>query len=439
MRGTWRERPLRDRVSVAGAAQKGHPQSEASKNKISIANKGKEPWNKGVKHSDETRAKIAAASTRNARVKLEAKAAAMGMSLAEWDANLEEKRLEREKRPRIISEETRAKISMALKARWSDPEYKKEMKNKLSANLRNNTGQVRTHSPDTRKRISEALKKKWAEDPDYRQRVATTSISAETRGKISATLRERWRDPTFRALMTERARGEMSEEHRQKISDAIKLKWLDPVYRESATIGIRKANGTPRAPQSRLHNIEAAKERRGNRPVVRADRKPQPTALRAVKREAKPASASRDKTAAIKPSVAAKASSALPPRALSSKGVREPKLTPSMYKVQNAPASREPLVAAKVAKSANVLSSAAVGEAIKPSTSGYNNVLRAQATADAAAAAKLSEDDAETARIARLKVDHFDLWSALYAEDEEIYQRPILSKANPAAMSVGRR
>jgi arsenate reductase-like glutaredoxin family protein len=91
------------------------------------------------------------------------------------------------------------------------------------------------------------------------------------------------------------------------------------------------------------------------------------------------------------------------------------------------------------AKSANVMSSGAAAKAIKPTTSGYNNVLRAQTEAAAAAAAKLSEEDAETARIARLKVDHFDLWSALYAEDEEIYQRPILAKPKSAAMSVGRR
>jgi nuclear transport factor 2 (NTF2) superfamily protein len=205
------------------AAQIGHPQSESSKTKISIANKGKQPWNKGVQHSDETRAKIAATSARNARVKIEAKAAAMGMSLAEWDANLEEKRLERKNKPRPLSEETRAKISVALKARWNNPEFKEKMSNKVRANFGNNTGRTRSHTPETRKRISEALKNKWANDPEYRQRVVTTGISAETRGKISASLRERWREPTFRALMADRNRGEMSDEHRLKISDAIKV------------------------------------------------------------------------------------------------------------------------------------------------------------------------------------------------------------------------
>lgn len=204
-------------------AAQGHPQSEASRSKISVANKGKTPWNKGGKHSAETRAKIAATSARNARKKLEAKAAAMGMTLDEWNASEEEKKQKKKSEPRTVSEETRAKISSALKARWNNPEYREANKNKVRANL-NNTGGVSTHSPETRKRISESLKKKWAEDPEYRQKVMNTAISEETREKISASLRERWRDPEFRASMTERVRGDMPDEHRRKISEAIKVR-----------------------------------------------------------------------------------------------------------------------------------------------------------------------------------------------------------------------
>ena len=79
-------------------------------------------------------------------------------------------------------------------------------------------------------------------------------------------------------------------------------------------------------------------------------------------------------------------------------------------------------------------------EAIKPTTTGYNNVVRAQNEADKLAAAGVSEEEAEAARIARLKVEHFDLWSALYAEDEEIFQRPMpVKKAAPQPMSTRRR
>ena len=222
----WPRCQLKSTVSAPSAtvvAAQGHPQSDESRSKISVANKGKTPWNKGGKHSPETRAKIAATSARNARKKLEAKAAAMGMTLDEWNASIEEERQKRKSEPRTVSDETRAKISLALKARWNNPEYREANKNKVRANL-NNTGGVRSHSPETRKRISESLKKKWAEDPEYREKVINTAISVETRKKISASLRERWRDPEFRATMTERVRGNMPDEHRRKISEAIKVR-----------------------------------------------------------------------------------------------------------------------------------------------------------------------------------------------------------------------
>lgn len=61
-------------TTVILTAAGGRPHTASSKAKISMANKGKVPWNKGGSHSEETRRKIAEGARRNALKRKEATA-----------------------------------------------------------------------------------------------------------------------------------------------------------------------------------------------------------------------------------------------------------------------------------------------------------------------------------------------------------------------------
>lgn len=179
------------------------------------------------------------------------------------------------------SDETRKKISDALKKRWQDPIYRTQVRcsvcgdvkattffsssfedihvihftatlpvhlppnsiqraQVLQASNRTRTGGVSHHTDETRRIISEKIKKRWR-DPEYRTRVLNASngtLSRETRDKIAATLKKRWQDPEFRTNMTKRISGARSEQHKQRIAAAIRSKWNQSDYRERTLAGI---------------------------------------------------------------------------------------------------------------------------------------------------------------------------------------------------------
>ena len=143
----------------------GHAHTAESRAKIGNANRGKVPWNRGRRHSEETRAKIRATTMRNHRLKREAHAATLGLTLEELEAQEAEAKTARSSRKSLPpSEETRKKISEGLKAKWANPEYREHM----SAQLKGRTGTH--HTEEAKKRISDSLKKKW-NDPEYRDNI----------------------------------------------------------------------------------------------------------------------------------------------------------------------------------------------------------------------------------------------------------------------------
>ena len=88
------------------------------------------------------------------------------------------------------------------------------------------------------------------------------SISAETRLRISKTMREKWQDGAYRARVT--VNGSHSPERRAKIAAAIKKKWVDPEYRAKTTAAIRKShmNETRRAARRAMGGpSEAARQK----------------------------------------------------------------------------------------------------------------------------------------------------------------------------------
>lgn len=146
-------------------ANGGYSHTAASKAKISAANKGKTPWNKGKTRSDEVKQKIAEGVRRKNRERFLAKLKEMGLTEEEYEQQKKEERRKKdaERRARMTenggyrpTEETRQKISKILKDKHARGEIKKKTYN----------GPFRkgfTHSEETKEKIRNSLKKKWAE------------------------------------------------------------------------------------------------------------------------------------------------------------------------------------------------------------------------------------------------------------------------------------
>jgi len=231
----------------------GFSHTAASKAKISAANKGKTPWNKGKARSEEVRARIAAGVRAKNRERFLKKIADMGLTEEEYNARKKEEKRKREAERRARrterggyrpTEETKAKISAILKEKWANGEVKKRA---ASTGARKKGFK---HSEETKQKIRDSLRKRWANDPEYRARKeASARIAnqgADARKRIANTLKKKWQDPEFRAyMMAKMAKRKkptkpVDASHREKISLAMKKKWQDASYREKAVGGMKK-------------------------------------------------------------------------------------------------------------------------------------------------------------------------------------------------------
>ena len=235
-------------------ANGGFSHTNASKAKISAANRGKVPWNKGRAQSDAVRAKIAAGVQKRNREKFLKKLADQGLTEEEYNAQKEkekeEKAARRTKRGGYkATKETKEKISRILKEKYSSGQIKVTRKVDPSKVRRGFA-----HTEETRRKISESLKKRWANDTEYRERMLKKAqTTPETRKRLSETLKKKWEDPVFRQKMMEKLHasgtgGGHSEERRRKISESIKAKWQTQEYRANFRLGLAK-----RAPAVRRH------------------------------------------------------------------------------------------------------------------------------------------------------------------------------------------
>ena len=235
----------------------GYTHTTASKAKISAANKGKTPWNKGKSRSEETRARIAEGVRRKNRERFLAKLAAEGLTEEEYTARQKEKRrkADAERRARRTAaggykptEETKQKISRVLKEKYARGEIVRKPRDPSTVR------KGFRHTEETKAKIAETLRRKWAEDTEYREYMTDRTIangdirnSPSVRSRISETLKKRWEEPEFRAKMLEKFRNRKSNqssskamEHRQKISEAMKKKWREEEYRKNALRGMAK-------------------------------------------------------------------------------------------------------------------------------------------------------------------------------------------------------
>lgn len=254
--GNDEEKPQR---TAAG----GYAHTDDSRAKISAANRGKVPWNKGRKRSAEEKARISVGVRARNREILLKKLAGMNITEEEYYFEKKEKKrlAEAERRKRrtenggyIPTEETKQKISRILKAKYKSGEIVR------SPRLANKGMTNRTHSEETKARISESLRKRW-KDEGYRKnmkdKVKRSNSSEEVRKRISETLKKKWQDPEFRQYMVDRmaTRDALAtphtQNHRQKISATMKRKWQDKKYRDKAMSGMSKVRRATSSPASR--------------------------------------------------------------------------------------------------------------------------------------------------------------------------------------------
>jgi len=241
----------------------GYTHTAQSKAKISAANKGKTPWNKGMNRPEDVKARIAAGVRSRNRERFLQKLQDMGVTEEEYEEQKKQERRRRdaERRARRTenggyrpTNETRQKISKILKEKYAAGEIKPRTVD--ASKVRRGF----THSPETRAKISESLKKRWATDPEYRAKMKEKTMVANTdesiRKKIAETLRQKWQDPEFRAQMMskftnrKRSPGVVNEDHRQKISAAMKAKWQDEEYRQKTLQSIAKRQESMRSTQT---------------------------------------------------------------------------------------------------------------------------------------------------------------------------------------------
>jgi len=213
-----------------------------SRSKISKANRGKTPWNKGMVITEERREKI-----RQGVIQ----------SLLKKKGWTEEEYLERKKkgvrgdgtgkstgskRRKKLSEDKKKHLSEVMKKKWADEGYRSKMKTRPKREPVNE---------ETKKKISETLKKKWEDDSfrkeqgekrkKYWEQMNDEELT-ERNQRISDTLKEKWKDPIFRSKMEVSSKlrigSKISRTTRLKISRSITNKWVDKEWRKKVVEGI---------------------------------------------------------------------------------------------------------------------------------------------------------------------------------------------------------
>ncbi|XP_076888224.1 uncharacterized protein LOC143538589 [Bidens hawaiensis] len=200
--------------------------------RISKANKGKEAWNKGVKHSPETRQKI------RERTRLAMRSPQVKMKLLKGIHNQ--------------TRETRLKIAAAVKLTWDRKRFTRRMIARCHREWLDLIAEA------SRKGLSGEEELQW---DSYE--IINQQLGKEFREGIESRKKKRGPGPGGRAPKT--------LEQRRKISEAIAAKWADPAYRDRVYSGIAKQRGKnlsePRDPDWGTKKKEAKRVR----PVKKSD------------------------------------------------------------------------------------------------------------------------------------------------------------------------
>ena len=227
-------RGLQPRAAAAAAREQlGRRHSDVSREKSASANRGRVPWNAGKRHSEATRRAIAAGTRAAAARRREAEEARRDKAL-ELLRQHDPVRHAEEAAAEILSRERRARrrLTAALQAEG----------------LASSAARDAPPRPPAAPRPSQNPPRLVVAGFPFGR--ANFSFSAESRAKISASLRKRWQDPEYRAR---RQRGASpSPETRALLSEAMRRKWQDSDYRARVMVDRDQISEIRSHPRSRL-------------------------------------------------------------------------------------------------------------------------------------------------------------------------------------------
>ncbi|KAJ4896763.1 Uncharacterized protein Rs2_23557 [Raphanus sativus] len=234
-------------------AQKGHEQScslsasddgeeveereRLRRMRISKANRGNTPWNKGRKHSPETLQKI------RERTKIAMQNPKIKMKLANLG--------------HAQNEETRLKIGEGVRMRWA---RKKEMRKVQE-----------TCHFEWQNLLAEAAKKGYTDDEQEFEWDSYKIMDQQNQLEWLESVEQR---KAVRGAKSNR-RAPKSPEQRRKIAEAIAAKWADPSYRERVCSGLAKYHGIPEGGERRRRRPSGNAEPRKKSPANKPTREPE--------------------------------------------------------------------------------------------------------------------------------------------------------------------
>ena len=179
-----------------------------------------------------------------------------------------------------LSEETRKKISEAMKKRYENPEEREktgkaskkayenpELREKLSLSVR----KAFIKNPEIKEKISFAVKKRF-QNPEERKKTSEASKkmwqNSEIREKIIEAQKKRFQNPEERKKLSEAQKKRYENlEERKKTSEASNKMWQNPEIKKKHFEAIKKAYENPeikkehsKAQKKRYENLEERKK-----------------------------------------------------------------------------------------------------------------------------------------------------------------------------------
>ncbi|KAJ0250487.1 hypothetical protein HA466_0138120 [Hirschfeldia incana] len=206
--------------------------------RISKANRGNTPWNKGRKHSPETLQKI------RERTKIAMQNPKIKMKLANLG--------------HAQNEETRLKIGEGVRMRWA---RRKEMRKVQE-----------TCHFEWQNLLAEAARKGHTDDEQEFQWDSYKIMDQQNQLEWMESLEQR---KAARGGAKSNRRAPKSPDQRRKIAEAIAAKWADPTYRERVCSGLAKYHGIPEGGERRRRRPSGNAEPRKKNPPTKTTREPE--------------------------------------------------------------------------------------------------------------------------------------------------------------------
>lgn len=115
--------------------------------------------------------------------------------------------------------------------------------------LRGHYARKMWENPDTRAAIEASIKQRWS-DPKYRRKMRQIRSDDDYRRRLSTSIKEKWRnDSKYREKNLSRLR---SESYRQKVSEWNKLRWKEREWAKKTKANMSKAQSDPELIERRV-------------------------------------------------------------------------------------------------------------------------------------------------------------------------------------------